>query len=124
MAIKNDDPEGVRLIARRLAQINPDIPLHLPRFIPAYKMKTQPPTPLHTLEAARKAALEEGVRFVYINVSGHPAANTFCPGCKTQVITRNGFQIVKNGLLGDQCPQCHRVLPGLWQTAPTTGGLS
>ncbi len=48
------------------------VPVHFTRFQPMYLVKNLPPTPVSTLEAARRIALEEGLRFVYVgNVPGH-----------------------------------------------------
>ena len=41
-----------------------DVPLHITRFFPQYKMPDVPPTPLAELERARSIAKEEGVRRV------------------------------------------------------------
>ena len=41
-------------------------PLHFSRFFPRYKMQDIPPTPVHTLKAARQIALEEGILHVYL----------------------------------------------------------
>ena len=43
---ENDSLEEVRELARWLASVNPDIPLHLSRFFPRYRMADRPPTPV------------------------------------------------------------------------------
>ena len=43
-----------------------EAPLHFSRFFPRYKMQDIPPTPLHTLKAARQVAEEEGILHVYL----------------------------------------------------------
>ena len=63
----NDDLLMIRKMCRwitdnRLA----DKPLHFSRFFPRYKMQDIPPTPVPTLEAAKRVAEEEGVRYVYL----------------------------------------------------------
>jgi pyruvate formate lyase activating enzyme len=77
----NDSVDDIRRMARWLAgAVGPDVPLHFTRFSPMYLLKNLPPTPVQTLEAARRAARDEGLRFVYIgNVPGHEAENTLCP---------------------------------------------
>jgi len=40
----NDSVEEVRALARWLASVSPDIPLHLSRFFPRYQMRDRPPT--------------------------------------------------------------------------------
>ncbi len=46
---KNDSPEEMEALASWLADINPDTPLHISRFFPAYKMTTTPATPVHRI---------------------------------------------------------------------------
>lgn len=53
----NDKPEEIRSLARWLAGINPNIPLHLSRYFPNYKFDV-PPTPRQTMERAAKVAGE------------------------------------------------------------------
>ena len=92
-----------------------DAPLHFSRFHPMYKLTQLPSTPLATLESARKIALEEGIRYVYIgNVPGTDACNTLCHACNTLLIERKGFRIVRNNLTDGKCPNCNTVIPGVW----------
>jgi pyruvate formate lyase activating enzyme len=41
--------------------------------------------------------------------------NTYCPGCGALLIERYGFAIVQNRLRGGHCPECRRVIPGVWK---------
>ena len=43
---ENDGVEEVRELARWLAGVDPNIPLHLSRFFPRYRMTDRPPTPV------------------------------------------------------------------------------
>lgn len=61
----NDSPDEIGGLAEWLSGISPEIPLHLSRFFPDYKMTDRPPTPVKTLEAARDKALEK-LKNVYI----------------------------------------------------------
>ena len=58
------DPEEVGRIARFIASHNPAIPYALLAFAPSYLMPDLPPTSLRHAEAARRAALEAGLRNV------------------------------------------------------------
>ncbi len=42
---ENDSEEEIRELARWLASISSEIPLHLSRFFPRYRMLDSPPTP-------------------------------------------------------------------------------
>lgn len=61
----NDSPDEIGRLARWLSEISPEIPLHLSRFFPNYRMLDRPPTPVKTLENARDKALEK-LKYVYI----------------------------------------------------------
>ncbi|HEY3324405.1 MAG TPA: AmmeMemoRadiSam system radical SAM enzyme [Planctomycetota bacterium] len=112
----NDDPTDIRDQARWIVRnLGKDVPLHFERFVPEYKLRNLPQTPIPTLEKCREIAMAEGLRFVYIsNVAPHPANHTYCPGCKTPVIRRVGFKLLENKLVAGKCPQCKTSIPGVW----------
>ena len=63
----NDDMLMIRRMCRWIADNGlSDHPLHFSRFFPRYKLQHVPPTPIATLEKARRVALEEGMRHVYL----------------------------------------------------------
>ena len=63
----NDDLQMIRQMCRWLADNHlAEAPLHFSRFFPRYKMQLIPPTPLHTLKAAKQVAQEEGIIHVYL----------------------------------------------------------
>jgi pyruvate formate lyase activating enzyme len=65
----NDSEEEISALADWLAGVNKDIPLHLSRYFPNYKMEL-PPTPLATMERAREIA-QQKLKYVYLgNVPG------------------------------------------------------
>lgn len=100
-----------------LKNIGPDYPLHFSRFHPHYKLTHLPPTPVDTLEKARRIALETGINYVYIgNVPGHRAQNTFCPGCNHLIIMRRGYRIIENKVVDGRCSHCDNPIPGVWKT--------
>jgi len=112
----NDDPDDVRRMVRWiLKEVGPAVPLHFTRFMPMYLVKNLPPTPISTLRALRKIALEEGLAYVYTgNIPGDEGENTWCPSCKTLLIRRNGFAIEANAIKGGMCPSCRTPVPGIW----------
>lgn len=61
----NDSIQDIALASKWLSSISPDIVLHLTRFFPNYKMGNVVPTPIQTLENARKEALKH-LNFVYL----------------------------------------------------------
>ena len=62
----NDDMVMIRRMCRWLNENGlANTPLHFTRFFPRYRMQELPPTPIHTLYAARQVAVDEGLRHVY-----------------------------------------------------------
>lgn len=61
----NDSIEEIGAIARWIAGIDPEIPLHLSRFFPNYLMRDKPATPRETLEKARDEARKH-LKYVYL----------------------------------------------------------
>jgi len=61
----NDSDEMIRKMVDWIYKnLGPDIPLHLSRYFPCYRM-TLPPTPLDTLKKAEKIAKEK-LKYVYV----------------------------------------------------------
>jgi pyruvate formate lyase activating enzyme len=80
-----------------------------------YKMKNLPPTPLETLDVARKIAMDEGLRYVYIgNIASKEGQSTYCPKCHKLLIERNGFTVLQNNLRDGKCP-CGAEISGVWK---------
>ena len=96
-------------------ELGPDVPWHFSRFVPAYKMRTKPPTPTNTLDAARAAALDAGLRYVYVtNVAPHEGNHTYCPKCGRKVIERLGFKVLKQRMKAGRCAYCRAKIAGVW----------
>lgn len=62
---ENDSPEEIRALCRWLASVSPEIPLHLSRFFPRYKVTDKPPTPPETVYALAEEA-RSWLKWVYI----------------------------------------------------------
>jgi pyruvate formate lyase activating enzyme len=63
----NDDLQMIRQMCRWIVDNSlADQPLHFSRFFPRYRMEDVPPTPIHTLNAAKDIAQEEGIKHVYL----------------------------------------------------------
>lgn len=61
---KNDDPEEMEREAEWIASISPDIPLHLSRFFPRYKVDDLPPTPAETIYRLKDIA-QKKLKYIY-----------------------------------------------------------
>jgi len=104
----NDDLKEIRDMANFIAvELGADVPWHISRFFPAYKMKEVPATPLKTLLAAKEIGMEAGLNYVYIaNTANTADMNTKCPQCGYMLIERMNFGIIKNNIREGHCPNC------------------
>lgn len=113
----NDDETELRDIAHFIKnELGEDVPWHLSRFFPAYKMEHWRETPIHSLLRAREIGREEGLRYIYLgNVpQEEKAEETICPGCGTVVLRRWGCKMVENRLQAGRCPNCSQFVMGRW----------
>ncbi len=111
----NDSREELLSIARFIAGLDPNIPWHVSRFHPDYKMRDQAATPPSTMELAMECGREAGLRFVYAgNVPGHASESTRCPKCETMLIGREGFTLTAMRMRDGHCPSCGMDIAGVW----------
>lgn len=112
----NDDKGSITEMCMWIKEnMGADTPLHFARAFPMYKLNAINPTPVETLEKARKIAMDCGLKYVYIgNVAGHPAENTYCPKCKKAVIKRTGITVLENNLENGKCKFCQEKIAGIW----------
>lgn len=92
-------------------ELGSEVPWHISRFHPSYRLLDRPVTPVESLERAVQIGKRAGLKFVYIgNVPGHTEDNTYCPSCGKMVVQRMGFQI----LAADpgKCLGCQTPIPG------------
>jgi len=102
----NDSEDEIAELAEWLANIRPDIPLHLSRYFPNYKLDL-PPTPLASLERAYQTA-KRYLSYVYIGNVFDSRMNTHCPRCQTVVIDR--LRGKSRLTPAKACPQCGQAI--------------
>jgi pyruvate formate lyase activating enzyme len=112
---ENDSDDQLEGIAGFIAnELGCDVPWHISRFFPRYRMTDRDVTPPESLLRAVEAGRRAGLRFLYEgNVEGG-REYTVCPGCGSTVISRKGFRILDNMLAGGVCRQCGTKLAGLF----------
>ena len=104
-----DSEDKLRELARWIKDnLGEDTPMHLLRFFPNFELIDVPPTPVTTVEKARKIVIDAGLRYVYAgNIPGHDGENTYCPNCHELLIARYGFSIGRWNIRDDMtCPKC------------------
>lgn len=113
----NDSRDELARLARFIAdELGPEVPWHISRFHPTYKLTDRDSTPTETLEMAYDIGKKAGLLYVYVgNVPGHPGNNTYCPDCNAVAVHRQGFRIVKADL--SKCASCGRPVHGVAMNA-------
>ncbi len=106
---KNDSPQEIEAESRWVMdRLGPNVPLHFTAFHPDWKMTDTPPTPLRTLQIARRIATEAGLRYVYTgNVHDPDGQITYCHGCRATLIGRDWYDLTAWNLSADgKCAKC------------------
>lgn len=112
----NDSNEELEEIADFIAETGPEIPWHISRFYPTYKMPNRMPTPPESIYRALKIGRKAGLKHVYAgNMPGDAGEQTLCPDCRAALIERIGYQIQKNKIHEGQCPGCGTWIEGVWR---------
>ncbi len=112
----NDDEEELNGIARFLAGLDPNIPWHISRFHPTYRLTDVHATPPERIHLAKEIGIGAGLRYVYTgNLPGDEGEKTFCHECGELLIDRFGFSIRNNLIKDNCCPRCRTEIPGIWK---------
>jgi pyruvate formate lyase activating enzyme len=103
----NDSEDDIRRLAEFIVSIGREIPWHVSRFHPTYKMNNLQPTPVRSVIKARQIGLEVGLRYVYTgNIQGDDGENTYCYSCGKSLIERHGYNIGHVHIKGSKCYFC------------------
>jgi pyruvate formate lyase activating enzyme len=112
----NDSDKMLKELVDWIAgELGPDVPIHFTKFHPDYQLLNLPPTPVATLDKARRLAMEKGIRYAFVgNDPDNPGNHTYCPSCKKIVIQRSGFLVIEMHLKGGACGFCGQKIAGVW----------
>lgn len=112
----NDSDEELKRISGFLAEQNPDIPWHISRFHPTYRLRDIGPTPPQSLRRAKEIGYSSGLKYVYTgNLPGDEGEKSFCHECGKLLIDRYGFTVRRNMIRDGHCPDCEAKIPGVWE---------
>jgi pyruvate formate lyase activating enzyme len=115
----NDSEEELTKIAEFIASVGKEIPWHISRFHPDYKVQDKPPTPMETMIKAYEIGKKAGLKYVYLGNVAMPII-TYCPNCNEELIVRSIYRVEKNILKIDEngtghCPKCAESIEGVWK---------
>lgn len=105
---ENDSEEDLIALFDWAASVSRQLPVHLSRYHPDFKMRA-PATPARTLQRAYDLARER-LDFVYVgNLHLDGTTDTLCPACGAVAVERSGFS-ARSRTPDGRCPSCHREL--------------
>ena len=110
----NDSDAELKKIAEFIKSVGEDIPWHVSRFHPMYKLTDQPITQAGTLTRARKLGLDAGLRYVYEGNLPGEGEDTSCPDCKKILVKRIGYSVLENNVKAGKCGHCGARIDGVW----------
>lgn len=100
---ENDSEEEASNIAKFISSIDENIPLHLSKYFPRYKMENEA-TNIEKLLNAQYIA-RKYLKYVYIGNVQNTDNNTYCPNCNKLLIKRNGYS-TEVFINDNKCPEC------------------
>ncbi|MCK9229740.1 MAG: AmmeMemoRadiSam system radical SAM enzyme [Syntrophales bacterium] len=110
----NDTTDELRSMARFIRSLGPEIPWHISRYHPRYRMNDIEATPAKTILRAREIGMEEGLKYVYAgNLPGDSGEKTYCAACGYLLIDRFGYRVNVDNLDGAACTRCGAELDGI-----------
>lgn len=111
----NDDPQELgELTAFIACEMGNQVPWHISRFHPTYKLVDRGPTPAASLERAAHIGKQAGLRHIYIGNLPGTNQDTCCQHCHFRLIERMGFIIKALRIQDGKCPQCQTPIAGRW----------
>jgi len=110
---ENDSLDELSDIIDFIISVDKNIPWHISRFHPDYKLYGYLPTEIETLQKVYQLAKSKGLRYVYIgNAYTDYAENTYCYQCSRLLIKRVGFSVVRSNLREGKCNFCGAPISG------------
>ncbi len=112
----NDDVESLKKIAEFVAGVDVDMPWHVSRFFPHFKMRDVSVTSTDALRRAYDIGKKAGIKHIYVgNVPGGEYENTVCPKCGKVVVRRSGYEVSKIDVAQGKCGFCGESIAGVWE---------
>ncbi len=112
---ENDDRAQLEGIASFIAdELGADVPWHISRFFPQFRMMDRQATPPGSLSMAVDIGTRAGLRYIYEGNIAGGREDTLCPGCGCPVMRRSGFRVLDIGMAEGKCHKCGWNISGLW----------
>ncbi len=105
----NDSEEEMKAISNFVASVDSDIPLHISKYYPCYKLSIPPTsekTILNLVEVAKKS-----LNYVYAGNIFNKDDSTYC-SCDQKLIERHGYSAKVVGIRNKNCIKCGKKIYG------------
>ena len=113
----NDDGEEIKRLISFLLELDADMPWHVSRFYPQYRLQHIPPTAPDSIQEILHLGAGMGLNYLYSgNVAADRWSDTHCPRCKEKLIGRQGYHSEIVGLQSGKCRFCGQAIPGIWES--------
>lgn len=112
---ENDSEKELTEIAQFLVSVSSDLPWHVTRFHPEYKMTDKEETKEETLIKAYQIGKKAGLKYVYVgNILNNKYESTYCPNCQEKLISRNWDEVEILNFTNGKCGKCGEKIAGRW----------
>lgn len=112
----NDNEEEIKRLIEFILNLDEDIPWHISRFFPTYKMSDYSPTDIDTIYKVAELGYKMGLKYIYAgNIADNSYSDTICPDCKSTLIKRSGYFTELIGLNSGKCLNCEKKISGVWE---------
>ena len=112
---ENDSKDELSGIANFIAGLDKNIPWHISRFHPDYKLTGRQETPAQALKMAEDIGKDAGLNYIYVgNVHGF-GNDTYCYSCKKSLIRREAFSVLESHMKDGKCGYCGALIPGVFK---------
>lgn len=112
----NDDGEEIKRLISFLLGLDADMPWHVSRFYPQYRLQHLPPTAADSIDRILQLGAGMGLKYLYSgNVATDRWNDTRCPRCGEALIQRQGYQAKIVALQSGKCQFCGQAIPGIWE---------
>ncbi len=111
----NTSEKELTAIISFILETGEEIPWHVSRFFPQYKITDKDPTDIKLMENILERGEKMGIKYVYGgNFNSGKWGNTRCKKCGETLINRTGYQIEIINFTDGKCPNCAEKISGVW----------
>lgn len=109
----NDSDDELKSIADFIANLDVNIPWHISRFHPDYKLLDRDSPSLEQLMRAKDIGEKMGLKYIYLG-NVWEGNDTYCYKCHKLLVKREYFSVKENNILDGHCKFCGEIIRGVF----------